>query len=108
MSETNHTERRQHERTLLEKEITLATAAKNGTKYHDAVTVDLSPQGVRVRSKVKLTPGESVEIVADGISDLPHVVHSQVVWMARGEAGLQFAEPVQIKGTQRAKRAMVV
>ena len=107
MSETNYAERRQCERTQIEKEVILTTAPKATGRYHDGVTVDLSSQGARVRSKVVLTPGESVEItVPDGQPDLPYVMMSQVVWWSEGEAGLKFAEPVQMKTTQKLGRSM--
>ena len=109
MTETTLINRRQYERTQIEKRIRLATAPKDMGSYHDAVTIDLTTHGARIRSNVTLTPGEAVEIIGESAANFPYDVHSQVVWMSKalGEAGLRFIEPVRTKTAPQAERARV-
>ena len=63
---------------------------------HEASTVDLSVQGVKVRAPLGLFPGETVGIIAR--RDSRHVISARVVWVQRVEAdrwslaGLEFLE----------------
>ena len=109
MSARNDAERRGSERTRLDKYVTLTTTSKSTSKYYDAVALDVSAHGARVRSKAALTPGELVDFIADSLPDIPYVMRSQVVWMSKGlsEAGLKFVEPVQMKRAPKAKPAMM-
>jgi hypothetical protein len=63
---------------------------------HEASTVDLSLQGVKVRTRVVLLPGETVGMVTEG--DIRHAISARVVWALRAGtdpwslAGLEFLE----------------
>ncbi len=65
---------------------------------HDAITVDLSQLGTRVRADIVLLPGQAIEVIPTG--GPRHVVPSCVVWVgATGsdqdrEAGLKFLQPL--------------
>jgi hypothetical protein len=93
-------ERREWERTLIEMPVTLLVESDRRNVCHDAVTVDLSPRGARVRGKIAVTAGTSIDLISRG--DTPRVVPSRVVWVNLtgpdrfGEAGLQFLEPAQL------------
>ena len=52
---------------------------------HDATTVDLSREGVRVRTTFMLFPGEMVRIARWG--DSGQTVPARVVWVHRPESG---------------------
>ena len=64
----------------------------------EASTVDLSVQGVRVRTPLALVPGDKVEVVPRG--DPRHAIPARVVWTQRAGtdqwllAGLEFLETV--------------
>ncbi len=66
-----------------------------------ALTVDLSPHGVRLQAKAALAPGQSAKLIFDDNPD--QAVPSRVIWAGqvnsdrRAEAGLEFIKP--IKGT---------
>ena len=65
---------------------------------HEASTVDLSVQGIKVRAPLALLPGEMVGIIARG--DSRHTIPARVVWAQRAGAdlwslaGLVFLETV--------------
>ena len=66
-----------------------------GSKDHEACMIDVSHLGVRVRTALKLVPGEQVGVVPKG--EFPHAIPARVVWV-RGEAdfwsvaGLEFLQ----------------
>ena len=71
--------------------------------------VDLTSHGAGVRSHLRLTPGEPVELVtSDSVANMPYVVPSEVVWMSKnlGEAGLRFLESARSKTTPQAPQSM--
>lgn len=67
---------------------------------YPASTVDFSTHGARVRTNIALVPGEHVSFIWHGA--MPQSLQGQVVWSAPSqpeqprEAGLQFAQPLQI------------
>ena len=66
----------------------------------EAFTVDLSPQGAKVRTALALLPGGAVGIVAGG--DSQHAIAARVVWAKRvgsdgwSLAGLEFVEALPV------------
>lgn len=60
----------------------------------DALTVDISPSGARVRAKVPMAPGQSVRVVPN--EGIARAIPGRVVWVTRlaaaagGEAGIEF------------------
>jgi hypothetical protein len=78
--------------------ISLLVESEDSKTEHDACTVDLSRNGVRVRTTFVLSPGEMVGIVALG--DSGQAIPSRVVWVQRPEsgrgslAGLEFLNPL--------------
>ena len=67
---------------------------------HEAFTIDLSPQGAKVRTPLGLVPGETVGIIAGG--DSQHAIAARVVWAKRvgsdgwSLAGLEFVEALPV------------
>ena len=63
---------------------------------HETSTIDLSLEGLKVRTPFVLLPGETVGIVTKG--DVRHAISAQVVWVwcagtdLRPLAGLEFLE----------------
>ena len=63
----------------------------------DALTLDISPSGARVRAKALLAPGQAVRVVpSEGIA---RAIPGRIVWVNRmraannGEAGIEFFTP---------------
>jgi hypothetical protein len=72
--------------------MSLLRPSDNPKIEYDAYTVDLSRNGVRVRTTLVLYPGELLEI-GDSVQSIP----SRVVWVERSSvhgslAGLEFLE----------------
>jgi hypothetical protein len=110
MTRSDHTERREWERTQIEVPVTLVTAPGGKNSYHDAITVDLTSHGARVRSHLRLTPGEPVELItSDSVPNMPYIVPTQVVWMSKslGEAGLRFLGQARPKTTPQAQHSVM-
>jgi hypothetical protein len=67
---------------------------------HEAFTIDLSPQGAKVRTALVLLPGEAVGIITGG--DSQHAIAARVVWTKRvgtdswSLAGLEFVETLPV------------
>jgi hypothetical protein len=64
---------------------------------HDAITVDFSLSGARVRTSLLLSPGETVQIVLWG--NYGQAIPSRVVWVHGASvfgslAGLEFVNPL--------------
>jgi hypothetical protein len=82
--------------------VTLLLDPQNRMVLHDTVTIDLSARGARVRAKVPLWPGQKVEVMPT--TDPKYAVPSRVIWVranatdSRGEAGLEFMEPLPVMG----------
>jgi len=66
----------------------------------EAFTIDLSPQGAKVRTPLALLPGETVGIVAG--RDPQHAILARVVWTKSvgsdswSLAGLEFVESLPV------------
>jgi len=78
--------------------VTLLVGSHGKKTAHDALTVDLSPRGARVRPTVVLTPGQTLEFLPkEGPS---YSVPTRVVWVGAaqskrvGQAGLEFLIPL--------------
>jgi PilZ domain len=60
----------------------------------DALTMDISPAGARVRAKVPLAPGQAVRVVPN--EGIARAIPGRIVWVNRimaspnGEAGIEF------------------
>ena len=109
MTASDQTERREWDRTQVELPVTLVIRPEGKCTFHDAIAVDLTSHGARVRSNLQLTPGEPVELItSDSLPNVPYVVSSQVVWMSKslGEAGLRFLEPARSKTISRTQSCM--
>jgi hypothetical protein len=50
-----------------------------------AITVEISPRGASVRTKLALVRGEWVKVVANG--EISHAVAAHVVWVREDESG---------------------
>ena len=93
MAETKHTDRRQYPRTLMEKPLAVLFDFTGRGAAREALTVDLSQKGARIRTDIQLTRGQSVDLLA---KDSVNTVPSQVVWVGNTgpdgvrEIGLQF------------------
>lgn len=60
----------------------------------DALTLDISPSGARVRSKLPLAPGQSVRVVPN--EGIARAIPGRIVWASAspgGEAGIEFFAP---------------
>jgi hypothetical protein len=68
-------------------------------KQHEVLAVDESLHGVRIRTDVRLCPGENVVIIPEWDSE--DRILARVVWMRAVEisagyvAGLEFAKPLE-------------
>lgn len=93
VAETKSTDRRQYPRTPVEKPLTVLFDFAGRGAAREASTVDLSQKGVRIRTDIELTPGQSVDLLA---KDAVNTVPTQVVWVGKSgsdgvrEIGLQF------------------
>ncbi len=78
--------------------ISLLVESQGAKVVHDTSTVDLSHRGARVRARIPLWPGQSIEVIANTGPKL--AVPSRVVWVHAtsadqdGEAGLEFLRPL--------------
>ena len=74
-----------------------------GSKDHEAFMIDVSHLGVRVRTALKLVPGEQVGVVPKG--EFPHAVPTRLMWLptrvvwVRGEPGLWFVAGLEFLQT---------
>ena len=90
-------ERRQFPRGPARRPVAVLTEFEGKKTSHDAVTVDFSEQGARIRGDFLIKPGESVHLVIKGAAIEP--IPSRVVWTNRtaptGEivVGLSFLRP---------------
>ena len=78
------------------KTIPISLVLKDQSKLDgSAFTLDISLRGASVRTKLALSPGESVGVVPKG--DLPHAIPARAVWVREDEckwtyAGLEFVD----------------
>lgn len=93
-------DRRRWGRRPIEKRVVLLLESEGRTTCADGVTVDLSEGGARVRTGIRLTIGESIDLVVRAGAD--QVVRSDVAWVSRkgseefGEAGLHFGRSTEL------------
>ena len=65
-----------------------------GKSACDALTLDISPSGARVRAKAELAPGQAVRVVPN--EGIARAIPGRIVWVnrimatANGEAGIEF------------------
>jgi hypothetical protein len=90
---------RRWERELATIPVRLVLKAENFKADDSAVTVDISPLGVKVRTTLALIPGEWVGVVPKG--EFPHAIPARVVWAREDEsshwtfAGLKFLQALE-------------
>ncbi len=100
MPEARYTNRRQWVRTSIQKPVTLLVESDRSNVAHDVVTVDVSEQGARVQGEIRVTPGQSVDLIPKDGGKKP--IPSRIIWVdlkgpgRNGEAGLRFAEPTRL------------
>ena len=91
-----HVDLRQSERIPAAVPIGLVAESDGFKVEREAATVDLSPQGAKVRTPLQLLPGEAVGVIVRG--DIRHAISARVVWAQRAgtdqwsHAGLKFLE----------------
>ncbi len=100
MEAVPHTDLRQSQRIPATISIRLLLQSEGCNVEHEAFTIDLSPQGAKVRTPRELVPGETVGIIAGGDSE--HAIAARVVWAKRvtsdswSLAGLEFVEVLPV------------
>src|ERR1035437_2370638 len=84
------------------KTIPVSLMLKGGPAMSDgsAFTLDISPRGARVRTKLALFPGEWVGVVPQG--DIPHAIPARAVWVREDKymwtyAGLEFLDTMEAR-----------
>lgn len=94
------TDRRQRERKVVHKPVTLIVDSDRQRIANSAFAIDLSELGARIRSSLDLVPGQLVTIIPkEGDSQ---ALPSRVVWVGRtgseraDEAGIAFMQPVTV------------
>ena len=96
MEAVPYTDLRQSQRIPATISVRLLLQSEGLKVEHEAFTIDLSPEGAKVRTPLALLPGETVEIVAGG--DCQRAIAASVVWAKRSGAdgwslaGLEFLE----------------
>lgn len=85
---------RRSERTPAKIPVVLLVESEGGKFEWSASTADLSDHGLKIKSNIPLTRGESLEVVFGGASEGAR--HCRVVWVGgagfaqAGELGLEF------------------
>jgi hypothetical protein len=97
MSEATPAERRRCRRVTVNKRIAVVVDSDRDGIANNVFALDLSELGVRIRSKVKLLPGQLVTVIPRAGNN-HQGVPSRVVWVSQrsdgsGEAGLAFLQP---------------
>lgn len=93
-SQRTHADFRRWERRPLSIPVTLASKTGNFQVDDSATTVDVSPRGAKVRTKLSLAPGELLGVFPKG--EFPDAIRTRVVWVNEYEfddwtlAGLEF------------------
>jgi len=102
MPETNTADRRQSVRTKAHRLVTLIVDSDRSQIANSAFAIDFSDLGIRIRSNVKLQPGQLVMIIPN--EGAGKAVPSRVIWIEHktpdrtSEAGLAFLQPVAAGG----------
>jgi hypothetical protein len=100
MSDASFVERRGADRHSVERRVKLLIESDRTNTHRDALTLDLCALGARVESDVRLSPGQSIDLILK--QDVPVIVSAQVVWVDVPEpnglrqAGLKFTDPGNI------------
>jgi PilZ domain len=98
MPDATATNRRQSERRAVAKSFVLFVDSDRDKIANNAFAIDLSSLGTRIRSTVKLVPGQLVTIVPKEGSE--QAISSRVIWVGApgsqraGEAGIAFLQPL--------------
>jgi len=101
MPETTVRNRRRAKRTSVSKSIALVVDSARDQIANGAFALDLSTLGARIRTDLKLEPGQLVTVIPKEGST--RAVPSRVVWVGEsgsqraGEAGIAFLEPTTLK-----------
>jgi hypothetical protein len=80
--------------------ITLVTRPEVFRQDEEAITIDTSLHGMKVRTALSLVPGEWVGVIAKG--EFPHAIPAHVVWVREDEsshwifAGIEFVPALSI------------
>ena len=89
---------RRSERICVQMPVTLHVDSTALSEEHAVSTVDLSSNGVRIRTNARLLPGLAVAIVTN--SGQPCTLPGRVVWTSQvgtrleAQAGIEFLKPV--------------
>jgi len=100
MEAVPHTDLRQSQRIPATISIRLLRQSEGCEVGHEAFTIDLSPEGAKVRTFLGLLPGETVGIIVGG--DSQHAIAARVVWTKRvgsdswSLAGLEFVDALPV------------
>lgn len=93
--------RRQAERHDVSKEVAFVVDSDRSRISHSAFAVDLSTLGARIRTTLKLEPGQQITVIPKEGS--AQAVPSRVIWVAEqgrwghGEAGVAFLQPTTLE-----------
>jgi hypothetical protein len=102
MPQATSKDRRQSVRTKANRPVTLIVDSDRSRIENKAFAVDFSDLGIRIRSNVKLQPGQLVMIIPN--EGPGKAVPSRVIWIEHktpdrtSEAGLAFLQPVAVGG----------
>jgi hypothetical protein len=100
MGDISFVERRRADRHSIERRVKLLVESDRTNTHRDALTLDLCPLGARVESDVRLSPGQSVDLILK--QDVPVMLSAKVVWVdvtgptGPSQAGLEFTDPGNI------------
>jgi D-lyxose ketol-isomerase len=98
MPDSPASNRRRSERKPVARTFVLYVDSDRDQIANSAFAVDLSALGVRIRSTIKLLPGQLVTIVPREGSE--QAIRSRVIWVGEagsnrvGEAGIAFLQPL--------------
>lgn len=96
-----HDNRRQAERRDVSKEIAFVVDSDRSKITQSAFAVDLSMLGARIRTSLKLEPGQHITVIPKEGS--AQAVPSRVIWVSEqgrwghGEAGVAFLQPTTLE-----------
>jgi hypothetical protein len=99
MPELTGAERRRAPRRDVNQPLTLLVDSDASNVTSGAFALDLSELGARVRSKIRLEPGQLITVVPGGSSGSQ--VKSRVIWVSGqgegGSAGIAFLQPLVLE-----------
>lgn len=84
MAPATNTVARRAERIYVRMPVTVLVESQGQKFLQVATTVDFSQNGVRIRTKSELAPGQIVDVIPGGEKGVP--TSYRVVWMRTGEA----------------------